>query len=192
MVFSLCARVGWCDICTEFTNLIKVDVDVNEMPLSNIWHARGLYVSHIFLTDMCLFCWQKCKPRPKLFLRLDIFSTFRGLHTPIFTYVPYIVICLHEEAANFYREKGSVALVTGYLFTFLVVLSLIGLVNTQILICANQIIWRLEIISRTIVASLLKIKWQLCLKQKISRNRQGIFHNSANDRERWWLIIFCC
>ena len=29
----------------------------------------------IFLSGMCLFCWQKCGPRPKLFLRLDIFST---------------------------------------------------------------------------------------------------------------------
>ena len=36
IVFSLCARVGWCDVCTEFTNLIKEDVDINEMPLSNI------------------------------------------------------------------------------------------------------------------------------------------------------------
>ena len=32
IVFSLCARVGWCDVCTDFTNVIKVDadVDVNE------------------------------------------------------------------------------------------------------------------------------------------------------------------
>ena len=29
----------------------------------------------IFLSGMCLFCWQNCEPRPKLFLRLDIFST---------------------------------------------------------------------------------------------------------------------
>ena len=38
IVFSLCARVGWCDVCTDFTNLIKVDVDVgvNEMSLLNI------------------------------------------------------------------------------------------------------------------------------------------------------------
>ena len=36
IVFSLCARVDWCDLCTAFTNLIKEDVDVNEMPLSNI------------------------------------------------------------------------------------------------------------------------------------------------------------
>ena len=36
IVFSLCARVGWCDVCTEFTNLIKVDMDVNEMSLLNI------------------------------------------------------------------------------------------------------------------------------------------------------------
>ena len=28
VVFLLCARVGWCDVCTDFTNVIKVD-DVN-------------------------------------------------------------------------------------------------------------------------------------------------------------------
>ena len=33
IVFSLCARVGWCDVCIEFTNLIKVDVDAVEMSL---------------------------------------------------------------------------------------------------------------------------------------------------------------
>ena len=27
----LCARVGWCDVCTDFTKVIKVDVDVNEI-----------------------------------------------------------------------------------------------------------------------------------------------------------------
>ena len=36
IVFSLCARVGWCDVCTDFTNVIKVDVDANEMSLLNI------------------------------------------------------------------------------------------------------------------------------------------------------------
>ena len=31
-------QVGWCDVCTDFTNLIKVDVDVGvtEMSLLNI------------------------------------------------------------------------------------------------------------------------------------------------------------
>ena len=107
---------------------------------------------------MCSLCWQKCRPGPKLFPWLDIFLTFRGVRALIFTYVPYIVIGLHEEPANFYREKRSVAFVTGHLFTFLVVLSLICLVTTQILICENQIIWRLEILLRTIVAALLKTK----------------------------------
>ena len=37
-----------------------------------------------------------------------------------------------------------------------------------------------------------QIQWPLCSKQKISRNGKGIFHNSANDRERWGLLIFCC
>ena len=36
IVFSFRARVGWWDVGTEFTNLIKVDVDVNEMSLLNI------------------------------------------------------------------------------------------------------------------------------------------------------------
>ena len=36
IVFSLCARVGWCDVCTDFTNVIKVVVDVDEMSLLNI------------------------------------------------------------------------------------------------------------------------------------------------------------
>ena len=35
VVFSLCARGGWCGTCSEYTNLIKVDVDVNEMSLLN-------------------------------------------------------------------------------------------------------------------------------------------------------------
>ena len=29
IVFSFCARIGRFDVCTEFTNLIKVDVDVD-------------------------------------------------------------------------------------------------------------------------------------------------------------------
>ena len=57
---------------------------------------------------------------------------FRGVHTLIFPYVPYIVTGLvHEEPANFYREKRRVAFVTGHLFTCVVVLSLICLVATQ-------------------------------------------------------------
>ena len=38
IAFSLCARVGWCDVCTDFTNVTKVDVDgdVNVMSLLSI------------------------------------------------------------------------------------------------------------------------------------------------------------
>ena len=39
----------------------------------------------IFLSSMCLFCWQKCGPRPKLFLRFDVFST--SLDHIILTYL---------------------------------------------------------------------------------------------------------
>ena len=87
---------------------------------------------------MCSFWWQKCGLRPKLFLLLHLFSTFRGVHTLIFTYVPHVVIGLYKEPANFYREKRSISFVTGHLFTFVLVLSFICLVTPQILICENQ------------------------------------------------------
>ena len=70
----------------------------------------------------------------------------------------YIVIGLQEEPANFYREKRSVVFVTGHLFTFLMVLSLICLVTTQILVSENQTIWKLKILLRTIEAALLITK----------------------------------
>ena len=49
IVFSFCARVGWCDAWTEFIKFIKVDVDadVNEMPPPHIYTrsiACGPYV----------------------------------------------------------------------------------------------------------------------------------------------------
>ena len=55
-VFSLCTRVGWCDVCTNVTNLIKVDVLVNEMPLLNIYKRNIDNNIDIFLSGMCLFC----------------------------------------------------------------------------------------------------------------------------------------
>ena len=43
-VFSLCTRVGYCDVCKDFTNVIKVDVDVDvdEMSLLNIFNTRNI------------------------------------------------------------------------------------------------------------------------------------------------------
>ena len=67
-----------------------------------------------------------------------IYFQCSGMFTLIFTNLSYIG--LHKELANFYCGKRSVAFVTGHLFTFLVVLSLICLVTTQILICENQTI----------------------------------------------------
>ena len=52
--------------------------------------------------------------------------------------MPYIVIGLYKEPANFYREKRNISFVTGHLFTFVLVLSFICLVTPQILICGNQ------------------------------------------------------
>ena len=132
IVFLLCASVGWCDVCTEFTNLTCHHWILN---MCNIW--KQLTALHF----MCSFHFvkkKKCGLRLRLFLWFDIFSTFRGAHPLIFTYVPYIVIGLHEELANFYRKKQSIAFVTGHLITFLVVLFLICLVATQILTIKNN------------------------------------------------------
>ena len=76
----------------------------------NNWQLWTWSIHFIFLTDMCSLCWQKREPRPKLFLRLDISSTFRRVHTLIFTYVPYVVIGLHEETAPqtyTHQQKGN-------------------------------------------------------------------------------------
>ena len=44
----------------------------------------------IFLSGICLFRWQKCGPRPKLFLRLDKFSTL--VDHIILTYLYKLII----------------------------------------------------------------------------------------------------
>ena len=54
--------------------------------------ARG-HTFHLFNRYVFILL-KKCGPRPKLSLRLDLFSTFRGVHTLIFTYAPYIDIGL--------------------------------------------------------------------------------------------------
>ena len=46
VVFSLCARVGWCDVCTDFTDLMKVGIDVNEMSLLTALHVVRTF--HLF------------------------------------------------------------------------------------------------------------------------------------------------
>ena len=62
IVFSFCARFGWFDVCTDFTNVKKVDVDVNEMSLlTPATFEKQLSALHvvriiIFLSCMCLFC----------------------------------------------------------------------------------------------------------------------------------------
>ena len=153
--------------------------------------ARRHYVSSLW--PICVHFVEKNANRDQNCSFNCIFNV-QGCTQLIFTYVPYIVIGLHEEPENLYKEKRSVAFVTGHLFTFLVVFSLIGLVTTQILICDNQIIWRLKNSIKNDCGRFVKNQnlWPLCLKQKISRNGQEIFHNSANDRERWGLLIFCC
>ena len=137
------------DVTIEYLTRVICEKQLTALHVVRIFPLFNRYV-FILLT--------KCGSRPRLFLWLEIFSTFRGVQTLIFTYVSYIVIGLQEEPANFYREKRSVVFVSGHLFTFLMVLSLICLVTTQILVSENQTIWRLKILLRTIVTALLITK----------------------------------
>ena len=177
------------DVTIEYLTRVICEKQLTALHVVRIFPLFNRYV-FILLT--------KCGSRPRLFLWLEIFSTFRGVQTLIITYVSYIVIGLQEEPANFYREKRSVVFVTGHLFTFLMVLSLICLVTTQILVSENQTIWRLKILLRTIVTALLitKCNGRFVKKKnnnkKISRNGQGIFHNSGNDRKRATFDAWLC
>ena len=67
------------------------------------WTALHV-VRTIHLFSRCVLFVDKNADWPKLFPPLNIFSTFRGVPTLIFTYVPYIAIGLHEEPANIYGE----------------------------------------------------------------------------------------
>ena len=147
-------RASWLAWCTEFTNLIKLDVDVNwcHYQIFNLRNIREIHLFDRYVFILFTKMRTKIKTVPSNWYN---FNVQRCTHTDF--HVFYIVIGLREEPENFYMEKRSVTLVTGNLFTFLMVLSLIGLETTQILICENQIIWRLEIPLRTIVAALIKI-----------------------------------
>ena len=70
----------WCLYRFYQRNKSRCKRDVTIEYLTRATFEKQLTALHvvriiIFLSGMCLFCWQKCGPRPKLFLRLDIFST---------------------------------------------------------------------------------------------------------------------
>ena len=67
------------------------------------WTALHV-VRTIHLFSRCVLFVDKNADWPKLFPPLNIFPTFRGVPTLIFTYVPNIAIGLHEEPANIYGE----------------------------------------------------------------------------------------
>ena len=70
----------WCLYRFYQRNKSRCKWDVSIEYLTRTTFEKQLTALHvvriiIFLSGMCLFCWKKCGPRPKLFLRLDIFST---------------------------------------------------------------------------------------------------------------------
>ena len=113
---------------------------------------------------------QKCGPRPKLYLWLNIFSTFRGVYILIFPCALYCYWLCTWGTSEFFQGKAK----SCFRDSFLVVLSLVCLVTTEILICGNQTIWRLLIVLRTIVAALLKTKY----------NSRFVKNRSIKKRER--------
>ena len=154
LLFSFCARVGWRDVCTEFTNLIKVDVDVNGCHYQ-IFNLRNIREIHLFdryvfilLTKMRI----KTKTVPSNWY---FFNVQRCTHSYFHGLISLLVYMRNRRI--FTGKSEALPSWLAICLLFLVVLSLVGLVTTQILICENQIIWRLEIPLRTIVAALIKI-----------------------------------
>ena len=54
---------------------------------------------------MCSFHWQKCEPRSKLFIPLDIFSSFRGIYT-LFSLCAVYCYWLTRGISHFYEERA--------------------------------------------------------------------------------------
>ena len=48
-IFLLCARVGWCDVCTDFTNVIKVDDVNNSNGKASLKGQKSLETRKIFI-----------------------------------------------------------------------------------------------------------------------------------------------
>ena len=119
IVFSLCAQVAWCDVCTDFTGLINVDVDVdaNEMSLYAYLtcaiskkQLTALHVARKFhLFNRHVFILLTKRPRSKLFIPLDIFSSFRGIYT-LFSRMCRILLLAYKRNQPFLWGKGLSAL----------------------------------------------------------------------------------
>ena len=115
IVFSLCAQVAWCDVCTDFTGLINVDVDVdaNEMSLYAYLtcaiskkQLTALHVARKFhLFNRHVFILLTKRPRSKLFIPLDIFSSFRGIYT-LFSLCAVYCYWLTRGTSHFYEERA--------------------------------------------------------------------------------------
>ena len=104
LVFSFSARVGWRDVFTEFTNLLKVDVDVNGATIEYLTCA--IFEKFIFLTDMCSFCWQKCEPRPKLSFDLIYFQRSE-VYTHWFSHMCLILSSVYMRNRRIFIGKSE-------------------------------------------------------------------------------------
>ena len=137
----------------------------------------AIFEKFIFLTDMCSFCWQKCEPRPKLYLRLDIFSTFRSVPTLIFTCVSYIQVYMRKRRIFIGKSEALPS------WRAICLLFFGGFISRRFGDYANINMWKSDY---TKTWNSIKndcgrfdknqLQWPLCLKQKISRNGQGIFN----------------
>ena len=148
-ITEICSIIHKCTIHGE-KNYINSDFS---SPLTRARFEKQLTTLHLVLTfhrfNRCVFILlTKMQTETKTVPSSQYVFNVQGCtHSD----VPYIVIGL-----QYVRNLRRVAFVTGHLFTFVVVSSLICLVTTQILICGNQTTQRLEILLRTIVTALLK------------------------------------
>ena len=174
LLFSFCARVGWRDVCTEFTNSIKVDVDVNGCHYQ-IFNLRNIREIHLFdryvfilLTKMRI----KTKTVPSNWYFFNVqrctHSYFHGL----------ILLLVYMRNRRIFTGKSE-ALPSwlAICLLFLVVFS------RRFGDYANINMWKSNYMktwnsTKNDCGRFDKnqLQWPLCLKQKISRNGQGIFN----------------
>ena len=124
---------------------------------------------------MSSFCWQKLPTETKI-----VPSTCYTFNAQACTHTNFHKCALYCHWLT--RGTGEFLCFRDWPFDYLFggFISLFFLVTTQIFISENQTIWRLEILLRTIVAALLKIKYngRFVKNKLISRNLQGIFHKT--------------
>ena len=90
-------------------NRCRCKWDVTIEYLTHAIFEKQLTALHVVLsTDMCSFCWQKCGPRLKLFLRLTI--QHLGVYTYWFSYMCLILLLAYKRNQRIVIGKSEALL----------------------------------------------------------------------------------